>query len=173
MLSQSDNELLTRVGPGTPMGDLLRRFWIPGLLEEEVPEPDCPPVRLRLLGEDLVAYKDTEGRIGILDNYCPHRRASLFFGRNEEGGLRCVYHGWKYNVEGNCVDMPSEPAESNFKDKVRIAAYPAVARGRHRVAVHGPAGAAAGAAAVRVVPASRWSACRHQAAGGVQLGPGG
>ncbi len=129
MLSQSDNELLTRVGPGTPMGELLRRFWIPGLLEEEVPEPDCPPVRLRLLGEDLVAYKDTEGRIGILDNYCAHRRASLFFGRNEEGGLRCVYHGWKFNVEGRCVDMPSEPAESNFKDKVRITSYPAVARG--------------------------------------------
>ena len=129
MLSQSDNELLTRVGPGTPMGELLRRFWIPGLLEEEVPEPDCPPVRLRLLGEDLVAYKDTDGNIGVLDNYCAHRRASLFFGRNGEGGLRCVYHGWKFNVEGRCVDMPSEPAESNFKDKVRITSYPAVARG--------------------------------------------
>lgn len=129
MLSERDNELFTRIGPGTPMGELLRRFWIPGLLEEEIPEPDCPPVRLRLMGEDLVAYRDTNDKIGILDNACPHRRASLFFGRNEEGGLRCVYHGWKFDTEGNCVDMPSEPAESNFKDKVVIKAYPAVARG--------------------------------------------
>ena len=111
------------------MGDLLRRFWIPGLLEEEVLEPDCPPVRLRLLCEDLVAFRDTEGNVGVLDNYCPHRRAGLFFGRNEESGLRCVYHGWKFDVAGRCVDMPSEPAESNFKDKVRTTAYPAIARG--------------------------------------------
>ena len=129
MLSQSDNQLLTCVGPGTPMGELLRRFWIPGLLEEEVPSPDSPPVRVRLLGEDLVAYRDTSGEVGILDNYCPHRRASLFFGRNEEGGLRCVYHGWKFTTDGSCVDMPSEPAESNFRHKVRIKAYPAVVRG--------------------------------------------
>ena len=129
MLSEIDNEFLTRVGAGTPMGELLRRFWIPGLMEEEVPTPDCPPVRLRLLGEDLVAYRDTNDSVGILDNYCPHRRASLFFGRNEECGLRCVYHGWKFDGEGNCVDMPSEPAESNFKDKVKVTAYPTVDRG--------------------------------------------
>ena len=129
MLSERDNHFFTKVGPGTPMGELIRRFWIPGLLEEEVPEPDSPPVRLRLLGEDLVAFRDTNNQVGVLDNYCPHRRASLFFGRNEECGLRCVYHGWKFDVNGDCVDMPSEPAESNFKDKVKTKAYAAVIRG--------------------------------------------
>ena len=129
MLSERDNNLFTKVGPGTPMGELIRRFWIPGLLEEEVPESDSPPVRLRLLGEDLVAFRDTNNQVGVLDNYCPHRRASLFFGRNEECGLRCVYHGWKFDVNGDCIDMPSEPAESNFKDKVKTKAYAAVIRG--------------------------------------------
>ena len=125
MLNDTDNEFLSRVGPNTPMGEYLRRFWMPFLLPEELPEPDCPPVRTTLLGEELVAYKDTNGDIGLIDNYCPHRRASMFFGRNEECGLRCVYHGWKFDLNGNCVDMPSEPAESNFKDKVKITAYPA------------------------------------------------
>ena len=125
MLNDTDNEFLTRIGPGTPMGEYLRRFWMPFLLPEELPAPDCPPVRTTLLGEALVAYKDTNGDIGLIDNYCPHRRASLFFGRNEECGLRCVYHGWKFDKDGNCVDMPSEPAESNFKDKVKVKAYPA------------------------------------------------
>jgi phthalate 4,5-dioxygenase oxygenase subunit len=124
MLSASDNELLSRVGPGTPMGDLMRRFWQPILLSEELPQRDGEPVRVRLLGEDMVAFRDTNGNVGMIDNYCPHRRASLFFGRNEECGLRCVYHGWKFDINGDCVDMPSEPAESNFKDKVRITAYP-------------------------------------------------
>ena len=108
MLTPEDNELLTRVGPSTAMGNLLRRFWIPALLEEEIHEKDGAPVRLRLLGQDLVAFRDTEGKLGILDAYCPHRRAHLYFGRNEECGLRCVYHGWKFNVTGQCVDMPSE-----------------------------------------------------------------
>ena len=125
MLSDVDNQYMCRIGPGTPMGEYVRRFWLPFLLPEELPEPDCPPVRTTLLGEELVAYKDSNGEIGLLDNNCPHRRASLFFGRNEESGLRCVYHGWKYDVNGDCVDMPSEPAESNFKDKVKIKAYPA------------------------------------------------
>jgi phenylpropionate dioxygenase-like ring-hydroxylating dioxygenase large terminal subunit len=129
MLTREDNELLCRVGPGTPIGNLFRRYWIPALLSDEVPEPDSPPVRVRLLGEDLVAFRDTDGKVGLLDNYCPHRRASLFFGRNEECGLRCVYHGWKFDTDGNCVDMPSEPAESNFKDKVKVTAYPTVERG--------------------------------------------
>ena len=124
MLTKEDNEILCRVGPGTMMGNLLRRYWTPALLSSEVPTPDCPPVRCRLFGEDLIAFRDTDGKVGLLDNYCPHRRASLFFGRNEECGLRCVYHGWKFDVNGACVDMPSEPAESNFKDKVRITAYP-------------------------------------------------
>ena len=107
MLSAEDNELLTRVGAGTPMGDLLRRFWFPAMLEVQIAEPDSPPVKLRLLGEDLVAFKATGGRIGILGSHCPHRRVHLYFGRNEECGLRCVYHGWKFDVDGNCVDMPS------------------------------------------------------------------
>ena len=129
MLNQQDNELLTRVGPGTPMGNLMRQFWLPVGLSSELPEPDCSPVRIMILGEELVAFRDTTGSVGLLDNYCPHRRASLFFGRNEECGLRCVYHGWKFDATGACVDMPSEPAESNFKDKVKIKAYPVRERG--------------------------------------------
>ena len=124
MLSTYENEILTRTGPGTPMGDLFRRFWIPVALAEELPEPDCPPIRLKVLSENLVAFRDTNGNVGLIDNFCPHRRASMFFGRNEECGLRCVYHGWKFDIDGDCVDMPSEPAESNFKDKVKIKAYP-------------------------------------------------
>jgi phenylpropionate dioxygenase-like ring-hydroxylating dioxygenase large terminal subunit len=125
MLSQQDNAILTRTGPNDPMGKLFRRFWQPILLPEELPEPDCPPVRVRVLGEDLVAFRDSSGRVGFFKQACPHRGASMFFGRNEEDGLRCVYHGWKFDVTGECVDMPSEPAESNFKTKVRIGAYPA------------------------------------------------
>ena len=127
MLKPEDNKLLTRVGPGAAMGELLRRFWIPALMEEEVRENDGAPVRLRLLGQDLVAFRDTEGKLGILDAYCPHRRAHLYFGRNEECGLRCVYHGWKFNVTGQCVDMPSE--QPGFKEKARTAAYPTATRG--------------------------------------------
>jgi phenylpropionate dioxygenase-like ring-hydroxylating dioxygenase large terminal subunit len=124
MLSRQENELLTRVGPHTPMGELMRRYWIPALLAEEIPEPDCPPVRVRLLGEDLVAFRDSNGRVGLLGEHCSHRRTSLFFGRNEGCGLRCVYHGWKYDVEGNILETPAEPAASDFKDKFRHLAYP-------------------------------------------------
>ena len=150
MLSQQENELLCQVGPGTLMGDLFRRFWLPALLSTELPEPDCAPVRLRLLGENLVAFRDSEGKVGVLDNFCPHRRASLFFGRNEESGLRCVYHGWKFDVNGNCIDMPSEPAESNFKDKVKVTSYAAEDFGDVIWIYMGPAGAEAAVAAVRV-----------------------
>jgi phthalate 4,5-dioxygenase oxygenase subunit len=125
MLSEADNDLLTQTGPGTPMGELFRRFWLPALLPSELPAPDCAPIRFRILGEDLVAFRDSDGRVGFFKEACPHRGASVFFGRNEEGGLRCVYHGWKFDVSGACVDMPSEPAESNFKTKVRIGAYAA------------------------------------------------
>ncbi len=125
MLSQEENELLTRTGPGTPMGELFRRFWLPALLPEELPDPDCPPVRITLLSEPLVAFRDSTGRVGVLEEHCAHRGASLYFGRNVETGLRCVYHGWKFDLTGACVDMPSEPAESNFKHKVRLTAYPA------------------------------------------------
>jgi len=124
MLSKQDNEALTQVGPGTLMGDLMRQYWLPALMATEVPQPDSPPVRLRLLGEDLIGFRTTSGKVGIIQNACPHRGASMFFGRNEEDGLRCVYHGWKFDVTGACVDMPSEPAESNFKTKVHTTAYP-------------------------------------------------
>jgi phthalate 4,5-dioxygenase len=124
MLSPAENERLTRVGPGTPMGEVFRRYWIPAALSSELPEADGPPVRVRLLGEDLIAFRETGGTIGLVSAFCPHRRAPLFFGRNEEGGLRCVYHGWKFDRDGRCVDMPSEPPDSLFKTKVAIESYP-------------------------------------------------
>jgi len=128
MLNTQENEYMCRVGPGTPMGNLIRQYWIPALMPSELPVADCPPVRLRLLGENLIAFRTTSGAVGVVQNACPHRGASLFFGRNEEEGMRCVYHGWKFDVTGACVDMPSEPAESNFKNKVRARAYPCVER---------------------------------------------
>ncbi|PYM45792.1 MAG: (2Fe-2S)-binding protein [Candidatus Rokuibacteriota bacterium] len=129
MLAREENERVTRVGRGTPMGEAMRRYWIPALLAWELPEPDCPPVRVKLLGEELVAFRDSQGRIGILDERCPHRQASLFLGRNEECGLRCVYHGWKFDVEGRCVDMMNEPEELRFAHKIRTGAYPTVEAG--------------------------------------------
>jgi len=128
MLSREDNELLCRVGRGTPMGNLIREYWIPALISAELPEPDGPPMRVRLLGENLIAFRVTSGKVGLVENHCPHRGASLFFARNEEGGLRCAYHGWKFDCEGACVDMPNEPDESTFKAKVRARAYPCVER---------------------------------------------
>ncbi len=124
MLNEADNQLLTQTSPQTPMGAFVRRFWLPFLLSEELAEPDGPPVRVRLLGEDLIAFRATDGSVGLVDAFCPHRRAPMFFGRNEECGLRCVYHGWKFDVSGACVDMPSEPPDSLFKSKVGITAYP-------------------------------------------------
>jgi len=123
MLTRDENERLTRVGPGTPTGELLRQYWIPVTYSEEL-DRDGAPYRVRLLGEDLIAFRDSAGRPGLLANHCPHRGASLFFGRNEEGGLRCVYHGWKFDISGACVDMPNEPPESTFKHKVRATVYP-------------------------------------------------
>src|SRR5579871_3712059 len=142
MLSREENELLTRTGPGTPMGNLYRRFWLPALLPEELPHADSDPIRFRILGEDLIAFRDTNGKVGFVANNCPHRGASLFFGRNEEAGLRCVYHGWKFDVEGNCVDMPNEPAESDFKSKVKAIAYPTRERGGIVWVYMGPRGQA-------------------------------
>ncbi len=111
MLTPEENDLLCRVEGNAPMGQIYRRHWLPAALSEEVAEPDGDPVRVRLLGEDLVLFRDTDGRLGLIDEACPHRRASLFYGRNEECGLRCLYHGWKFDVDGNCVEMASEPAE--------------------------------------------------------------
>jgi phenylpropionate dioxygenase-like ring-hydroxylating dioxygenase large terminal subunit len=124
MLTPADNERLTRVAPDAPMGKLMRRYWLPAALAEELPANDCPPMRVRLLGENLVAFRDTEGNVGLLEDACPHRLAPMFFGRNEECGLRCVYHGWKFDRHGRCTDMPSEPPDSLFKTKVTIKSYP-------------------------------------------------
>ena len=142
MLSREENELLTRVGPGTPMGNLMRCFWQPFALSSELPGRDSDPIRVKLLGEELVAFRDSSGNVGLIQNNCPHRGASLFFGRNEEGGIRCVYHGWKFATDGTCVDMPNEPADSDFlmgesgttayahaKNKVQATAYPCEDRG--------------------------------------------
>ena len=124
MLAREENDMLTLVSPDKPMGQLMRRYWIPALLAGEIPEPDCPPVRVRLLGEDLVAFRDTQGRVGLLEEHCAHRGTSLFFGRNEECGLRCIYHGWKYDVAGKVLETPAEPAGSDFRNKLQHTAYP-------------------------------------------------
>ena len=134
MLPQDENELLTRVGPGTAMGALMRRYWIPAAFSHQLPKPDGPPIRARLLGENLVLFRDTQGRVGLLDERCPHRTASLFYGRNEENGLRCVYHGLKFDVEGACVDLPCVPQMSdahkaNVQKQLGVKAYPCVERG--------------------------------------------
>src|SRR5262252_3920556 len=129
MLTREENDALCRIGPGTLMGNLMREYWVPALLSSELPSADSDPVRVLLLGEQLIAFRDTNGKVGLIQNNCPHRGASLFFGRNEEAGLRCVYHGWKFDVEGHCIDMPNEPAESDFKSKVKAVAYPTRERG--------------------------------------------
>jgi phenylpropionate dioxygenase-like ring-hydroxylating dioxygenase large terminal subunit len=124
---QSNAEVLTRVGPGTAMGELMRRYWLPAVASTEI-EADGDPLRFMLLGERLLAFRDSSGRVGVMDHRCPHRCASLFFGRNEQDGLRCVYHGWKFDVEGNCVDMPNVPSGEKNKEKIKSKAYKTVER---------------------------------------------
>jgi phthalate 4,5-dioxygenase oxygenase subunit len=124
MISTEDNELLCRVTGTATMGQLMRRHWTPVCLLEEVSEPDGTPVHARVYGEDLVVFRDSEGRLGVLDEKCPHRRASLVYGRNEEGGLRCLYHGWKFDIEGRVLEMVSEPAASGLAERVTHRAYP-------------------------------------------------
>jgi phenylpropionate dioxygenase-like ring-hydroxylating dioxygenase large terminal subunit len=126
VLKTEINELLTQTGPGTETGDLFRQYWIPALLAEELPENDSPPVRVKILSERLIAFRDSEGRYGLMDEFCAHRGVSLWFGRVEESGLRCAYHGWKYDVTGQCVEVPSEPENSNFCAKTKLTAYPLV-----------------------------------------------
>ena len=138
MLKREQNDLLTQTGPGTPMGELFRRYWLPAVLSKELPEPDCPPVRVTLLSERLLAFRDSDGKLGLIDEFCAHRGVSLWFGRNEERGIRCAYHGWKYDVNGQCVDVPSEPAESGFCRKIKLKSYPVVARGGVVWAYMGP-----------------------------------
>ena len=128
-MTKEENDVLTQTGPEMPMGEAMRRYWLPAALSSELAKPDSAPVQVSLLGERLVAFRDTQGRVGLLDEFCAHRRASLFLGRNEEFGLRCVYHGWKFDVEGKCVDMPNEPVEATFADKIRLKAYPTVELG--------------------------------------------
>ncbi|MGH7907377.1 MAG: Rieske 2Fe-2S domain-containing protein [Candidatus Binataceae bacterium] len=130
-------ELLVRTGPGTLMGTMMRRYWIPALLAEEIAQPDCPPVRISLLGERLLAFRDTDGRPGLIEEFCAHRGASLFFGRNEECGIRCSYHGWKYDIHGDCVDLPSQPG---YAKEIKLTAYPCVERSGIVWAYMGPPG---------------------------------
>ncbi len=129
MLTKQDAELVMRVGPGTPMGELIRRTWLPFCLSEELPAADCDPIHIRLMHEDLVAFRDSAGRVGVVGEHCPHRNASLFYGRNEEGGLRCLYHGWKIDVNGAILETPCEPPESRMRFHIRHTAYAVVERG--------------------------------------------
>jgi phenylpropionate dioxygenase-like ring-hydroxylating dioxygenase large terminal subunit len=111
------------------MGKLFRRYWQPALLSEQLPTPDCAPVRLELLSEKMVAFRDTDGKLGLIDEFCAHRGVSLWFGRNEQGGLRCPYHGWKYNVKGECTEIPSEPVETGLCNRIKLKSYPLIERG--------------------------------------------
>ena len=176
MIKAEDNDRICRVGPGTSMGQLMRRYWQPALLSEELPNADGPPVRVRLLGEDLIAFRDTTGNVGLVDAFCPHRRAPMFFGRNEECGLRCVYHGWKFDASGACVDMPSEPPDSLYKNKVTIAAYPTFEAGGMVLAYLGPPETTPGPPGYELlsVPASsRHIGKSHQACNWLQALEGG
>jgi phenylpropionate dioxygenase-like ring-hydroxylating dioxygenase large terminal subunit len=129
MLTQEQNDALTQTDAGTLIGDLFRRYWIPALHAWELPEPDCSPVRVKLLGERLVAFRDTEGRLGLIDEFCAHRGVSLWFGRNEQCGLRCPYHGWKYDVTGQCVELPSEGTDGPMRARMKLKSYPCVEAG--------------------------------------------
>lgn len=124
MITREENILLTDTNADSPMGEMVRSHWIPFMCEHELPAIDAPPQRIKLLGEDLIVFRDSAGRLGVIDEFCPHRLASLFYGRNEESGVRCIYHGWKFDVNGACVDMPSEPPSSAFRDCVKVKAYP-------------------------------------------------
>ncbi|MFN2460918.1 MAG: Rieske 2Fe-2S domain-containing protein [Candidatus Velthaea sp.] len=164
MLSTEENELLTHVTGNATMGQVLRRYWLPALLSEEVPEPDGTPVPVRLFGENLVAFRDTQGRVGLVDERCPHRLASLVIGRNEECGLTCLYHGWKFDVNGECVDMPTEPEGYGFKNRVRIKAYATHEAGGMIWAYMGPP------EAKPAFPAYAWTALPPEQRGIVKVG---
>ena len=129
MLKQEQNDLLTQTGPGTAMGELFRRYWLPALLAEEVAQAGGAPVRLQLLSEKMLAFRDSEGRLGVIDEFCAHRGVSLWFGRNEEGGIRCPYHGWKYDITGQCLEVPSEPPESSYAQRIKLKSYPLIEQG--------------------------------------------
>ena len=139
MLSREQNDMLTQTDPGTPMGEYFRRFWQPVALVEELREADGPPVRVNIMGEELVAFRDSDGKVGLIDARCPHRGAHMFFGRNEDCGLRCVYHGWKFDRHGKAMDLPNVPADSNLHKTVRTKAYPVREFGEIVWAYLGPA----------------------------------
>jgi phthalate 4,5-dioxygenase oxygenase subunit len=124
MLSAADNDLLTLAGPATQLGKYFRRFWLPVALSAELSERDGAPIRVKVLGEDLIAFRTSDGSVGLSEPRCPHRGADLYFGRNELGGIRCIFHGWKFDVGGSCLDMPNAPGDSNFRARVRIKTYP-------------------------------------------------
>src|SRR5260370_8558536 len=121
-MNRKDSEDLVRVGPGSVMGGLMRQYWVPAGMSREL-EADGAPLRLLLLGEQLIAFRDSSGRVGVMDHKCPHRCASLFLGRNEESGIRCIYHGWKYDVDGNCIDTPNLAGNPDFKHRIKAKAY--------------------------------------------------
>jgi phthalate 4,5-dioxygenase len=128
MLTREENELICRVGPGTPMGETMRRYWLPACASSQVTEPDSDPLRVRLLGENFVAFRDTNGQVGILDELCMHRGASLALGRVEECGIRCLYHGWKFGADGTIQETPNHPDE-RFRQRFTAPAYPAREQG--------------------------------------------
>src|SRR5450830_591222 len=129
MLKKEQSDLLTQTGPGTPGGRLFRSYWIPALLASELADNDGPPARVKLLSERLLAFRDSDGKLGLIDEFCAHRGVSLWFGRNEENGLRCPYHGWKYDVNGQCTDGPSEAPERGYCEKIKLTSYPLVEKG--------------------------------------------
>ena len=172
MLSAQDNALITQTGRARRWASCSAASGCPCCCPRSCPSPDCPPIRIKVLGEYLVAFRDTNGNVGLVDAFCPHRRAPLFYGRNEECGLRCVYHGWKFDSTGQCVDMPSEPADSDFKDKVQIDAYPTREWGGVIWAYMGPREHMPATPPQMEWAWSRRAAARHQELPGVQLPAG-
>ena len=172
MLRAEDNKFLTESGAGTGMGELLRRFWLPVLLSEELPEADGPPKKIVVMGEELLAFRDSRGVVGVIDQYCPHRGANLWLGRNEECGIRCVYHGWKFDTDGRCVDMPTSYPDLNAKDLIRIKSYPVREWGDMIWAYMGPADADAGIARSGNGAAAALAPLRLEEMAGLQLGAG-
>jgi phthalate 4,5-dioxygenase oxygenase subunit len=138
MITQEQNDYLCQTDAGTPMGEMMRRFWLPFLLSSEIERPDSDPVRVKLLGEELVVFRDTEGRVGLIDEYCAHRGVSLWFGRNEECGLRCPYHGWKFDINGKCIELPSEGNNPKAMERVSLKSYPCIEKGGVVWAYMGP-----------------------------------
>src|SRR4051795_12461023 len=171
MLRAEDNRFLTESGAGTAMGELLRRFWLPVLLSEELPEADGPPKKIVVMGEELLAFRDSRGVVGVIDQHCPHRGANLWLGRNEECGIRCVYHGWKFDTDGACVDMPtSYPDRRQKPDPHQVVS--GARMGRHDLGLYGPGRAGARIARSGNGAAAAVASLRLEEMAGLQLGAG-